>query len=35
MGFQLSVKFFFFLGGFSKFPFFDTLAQKALTPKTL
>ena len=25
----------FFLGGFSKFPFFDTLAQKACTQKTL
>ena len=33
--FQLSVKFFLFLGGFSEFPFFDTLAQKARTQKTL
>ena len=35
IAFQLSVKFFLFLGGFSKFPFFDTLAQKARTQKTL
>ena len=35
LAFQLSVKFFFFLGGFSKYPFFDTLAQKARTQKTL
>ena len=35
MAFQLSVKFFLFFGGFSKFPFFDILAQKAWTPKTL
>ena len=35
LAFQLSVKFFFFWGGFSKFPFFDTLAQKARTQKTL
>ena len=34
IAFQLSVKFFLFLGGFSKFPFFDTLAQKARTQKT-
>ena len=26
---------FHFLGGFSRFPFFDTLAQKARTQKTL
>ena len=31
--FQLSVKIFFFLGGFSKFPSFDILAQKAWTQK--
>ena len=35
IAFQLSVNFFLFLGGFSKFPFFDTLAQKACTQKTL
>ena len=33
MAFQLSVKFFLFFGGFSKFPFFDILAQKAWNPK--
>ena len=32
--FQLSVKIFSFLGGCPKFPFFDTLAQKARTQKT-
>ena len=31
----ISQIFSFFLGGFSKFPFFDTLAQKACTQKTL
>ena len=35
IAFQFSVKFFLFLGGFSKFPFFDILAQKARTQKTL
>ena len=35
IAFQLSVKFFLFLGGFSKFPFLDTLAQKTRTQKTL
>ena len=33
--FQLSVKIFFFLGGCPKIPFFDNLAQKARTQKTL
>ena len=31
--FQLSVKFFLFWCVFQKFPFFDTLTQKACTPK--
>ena len=34
IAFQLSVTFFFF-GWLLKISFFDTLAQKALTPKTL
>ena len=33
--FQLPVNFFFFLGGCPKFPFFDNLAQKTRTLKTL
>ena len=33
--FSYQWKFSFFLGGFSKFPFFDILAQKAWTQKTL
>ena len=33
MAFQLSVKFFLFFGGFSKFPFFDILAQESLNPQ--
>ena len=33
--FQLSVKISFFLGGCPKIAFFDNLAQKARTPKTL
>ena len=33
--FQLSVKIFFFLGGCPKIAFFDNLAQKTRTPKTL
>ena len=33
--FQLSVKIFFFLTGYPKIAFFDTLAQKTRTQKTL
>ena len=35
IAFQLSVKFFLFFGWLFKIPFFDTLAQKARTQKTL
>ena len=35
ISFSVISQIFLFLGGFSKFPFFDTLAQKARTQKTL
>ena len=35
ISFSVISQIFLFLGGFAKFPFFDTLAQKARTQKTL